>query len=43
MDVIKKQIKALHEEFGPKTFLGKRRTKIGKALDPVDLISLKKR
>ncbi len=38
--VIKKQIKALHEEFGPKTDLGKRRTKIGKALEPVDLEQL---
>lgn len=37
---IKKQIKALHEEFGPKTDLGKRRTKIGKALEPVDLEQL---
>ena len=37
---IKKQIKALHEEFGPKTELGKRRTKIGKALEPVDLEQL---
>ncbi len=38
--VIKKQIKALHEEFGAKTELGKRRTKIGKALEPVDLEQL---
>jgi len=37
---IKKQIKALHEEFGQKTALGKRRTKIGKALEPVDLEQL---
>lgn len=37
---IKKQLKALHEEFGPKTELGKRRTKIGKALEPVDLEQL---
>ena len=38
--VIKKQLKALHEEFGPKTFLGKRRTVIGKALEPVDMEQL---
>jgi topoisomerase-4 subunit A len=38
--VIKKQIKALQEEFGPKTQLGKRRTKIGKALEPVDMEQL---
>ncbi len=38
--VIKKQIKALQEEFGAKTELGKRRTKIGKALEPVDLEQL---
>jgi topoisomerase-4 subunit A len=38
--VIKKQIKALGEEFGQKTELGKRRTKIGKALEPVDLEQL---
>ncbi len=38
--VIKKQIKALQEEFGEKTPLGKRRTKIGKALEPVDLDQL---
>ncbi|HPD82508.1 MAG: DNA topoisomerase IV subunit A [Alphaproteobacteria bacterium] len=38
--VIKKQIKGLQEEFGPQTFLGKRRTKIGKALEPVDLEQL---
>jgi len=37
---IKKQIKALHEEFGPKTFLGKRRTKIGKVIDAVDVDAL---
>ncbi len=37
---IKKQIKELYEEFGPKTALGKRRTKIGKALEPVDLEQL---
>ncbi len=37
---IKNQIKSLHEEFGSKTFLGKRRTKIGKALEPVDLDQL---
>ncbi|MEM6811777.1 MAG: DNA topoisomerase IV subunit A [Pseudomonadota bacterium] len=37
---IKKQLKALHEEFGPKTDLGKRRTKIGKALEVVDLDQL---
>jgi len=37
---IKKQIKELHEEFGAKTELGKRRTKIGKALEPVDLEQL---
>lgn len=37
---IKKQIKALQEEFGAKTFLGKRRTKIGKALEPVDMEQL---
>ena len=37
---IKKQIKALHEEFGAKTLLGKRRTKIGKALEPIDLEQL---
>lgn len=38
--VIKKQLKGLHEEFGPKTDLGKRRTKIGKALEPVDMEQL---
>ncbi len=38
--VIKKQIKALLEEFGPKTYLGKRRTKIGKALEPIDMEQL---
>ncbi|CAG0908963.1 unnamed protein product, partial [Cyprideis torosa] len=38
--MIKKQIKILYEEFGPKTELGKRRTKIGKALEPVDLEQL---
>ncbi len=38
--MIKKQIKALHEEFGPKTELGKRRTRIGKALEPVDMEQL---
>lgn len=38
--VIKKQVKALQEEFGEKTPLGKRRTKIGKALEPVDLDQL---
>ena len=38
--IIKKQLKALHEEFGPKTELGARRTKIGKALEPVDLDQL---
>jgi topoisomerase-4 subunit A len=37
---IKKQIAKLGEEFGPKTFLGKRRTRIGKALEPVDLEQL---
>ncbi len=38
--MIKKQIKALQEEFGATTFLGKRRTKIGKALEPVDMEQL---
>ena len=38
--MIKKQIKALHEEFGLKTALGARRTKIGKALEPVDMEQL---
>lgn len=38
--VIKKQIKSLQEEFGSNTFLGKRRTRIGKALEPVDLEQL---
>ena len=37
---IKKQIKALYEEFGPKTDLGKRRTAIGKAPAPVDVEEL---
>ncbi len=34
---IKKQIAFLKEQFGPKTLLGKRRTKIGKALEPMDV------
>ncbi|MEM6780867.1 MAG: DNA topoisomerase IV subunit A [Pseudomonadota bacterium] len=34
---IKKQVKALGEMFGPKTDLGARRTKIGKAPAPVDV------
>ncbi len=38
--LIKKQIKALQEEFGQKTVLGKRRTKIGKALEPIDMEQL---
>jgi len=37
---IKKQITALQKEFGQDTFLGKRRTKIGKALEPVDMEQL---
>ena len=37
---IKKQIKALGEEFGSKTALGKRRTAIGKALEAVDVEQL---
>ena len=37
---IKKQIKELQKEFGSDTFLGKRRTKIGKALEPVDMEQL---
>jgi len=38
--VIKKQINSLQEIFGPKTALGKRRTQIGKAPEPVDIESL---
>lgn len=38
--IIKKQIKAIQEEFGLKTELGKRRTKIGKALEPIDMEQL---
>ena len=37
---IKKQIKALQDEFGQKTELGKRRTIIGKALAPIDVDQL---
>ena len=37
---IKKQIKALQETFDSSTELGKRRTKIGRALEPVDIDSL---
>ncbi len=33
---VKKQIAALKEQFGPKTALGKRRTKIGKMMEVVD-------
>lgn len=38
--VIKKQIKALQKEFGSDTELGARRTKMGKALAPVDVEQL---
>lgn len=37
---IKKQIKTLEETFDSSTELGKRRTKIGRALEPVDIDSL---
>ncbi len=38
--IIKKQIKSLKEMFGKTTDLGKRRTKIGKTPEPVDIESL---
>ncbi len=37
MTAIKKQIKGIYEAFGPKTALGARRTKIGKAMETVDI------
>ncbi len=37
MTAIKKQIKGIYEAFGPKTALGARRTKIGKAVETVDI------
>lgn len=37
---IKKQIKSLQTEFGPNTFLGKRRTRIAKAPEPVNVEAL---
>lgn len=37
---IKKQIKELHDEFSEKSVLGKRRTAIGKALEPIDIDQL---
>ncbi|MBU6475451.1 MAG: DNA topoisomerase IV subunit A, partial [Alphaproteobacteria bacterium] len=37
MTAIKKQIRELHDAFGPKTALGARRTKIGKAVEAVEI------